>query len=212
MTLFDYFKLTRRNPSGKFLKRQRNATSKAASVWKASDSLEFAPPVTEDLTETCHASISEDTDSSTHNNDSTRTTSTTSTTFNAQPQHTRFYSNHCLINFERQRRDVPPLKRSIELDRVARWYADNMAAKRKVKHSDPSKLHEHLQNLEYDILGENVAIGDTKGRYCMRKIHNTMMRDFGNYNNIMDQRFKEMGVATARDSKGQLYICQLFRG
>lgn len=200
MNLFDSL-FPQRTPGGKYIFGNKKGCSKprrsGKQAWKSSDSIQFEQSST-DLT---GASSSDD-----------ESFSSLGSSLKAPPDLTRFYGSHCLCNYERSRHAIAPLKRSRELDTAARWHAEEMAARNKVRHSDPSSLQAHLLTTDYEILGENVAVGDSKGRKCLRNLHEKMMLDFGNFNNIMDKRYTEMGMATHKSKDGKLYICQVFRG
>eukprot|EP00934_Nitzschia_sp_Nitz4_P007082 Nitzschia sp. Nitz4//scaffold20_size174350//14515//15249//NITZ4_002077-RA/size174350-processed-gene-0.84-mRNA-1//-1//CDS//3329541734//7072//frame0 len=116
-------------------------------------------------------------------------------------------SNHVMINSERTLRYIPPLKRSPAMDELARAHAKMMAEESQLFHSDRQQLYESLASAEPGRrVGENVTKGgDMKG------IHQYMMRSLADKNNILDRRFTEMGVGTAKAADGTLYLCQLFR-
>jgi hypothetical protein len=118
--------------------------------------------------------------------------------------------NHALVNAERQWVDptLHPLKRSRELDDVARWHADAMAKEGTCEyHADPTVLCSKLTQKANVRLGENVAKGKS-----IRELHGIMKKQSSNYANMMDARYTEMGMATAKSSNGDWYLCQIFRG
>lgn len=117
-----------------------------------------------------------------------------------------FASNHVLVNQERTKRSVAPLVRSKELDEIACQHAKSMAAAQTTFHINPLEL-QHSFMRPARRFGENVARGK-----AIRDIHETMMDTRSQRNNIIDRRFTHMGMGTAKDAKGQLYLCQLFRG
>jgi uncharacterized protein YkwD len=122
------------------------------------------------------------------------------------PRVAHFANNHIMINTERTRRAVPALKRSSELDAIARWHAENMASADTVHHSDAAELQSKLGK-PCEFLGENVAKGEN-----IRSIHKEMMKNVGDVYNMTDRNYSEMGMATARGPNGDLYLCQIFRG
>lgn len=124
------------------------------------------------------------------------------------PGTSHFASNHIMVNKERTKRTVPALKRSPQLDAVARWHAETMAKNEKVKHSDPKELQSKLEESgRYAYLGENVHSGCS-----IRSIHREMVDTVGDVRNMTDRRYTEMGMATAVSKSGELYLCQIFRG
>ena len=117
-----------------------------------------------------------------------------------------YSSNHILVNQERSKRYVAPLVRMHELDTIARAHAEAMASEGRLFHTDPVDLQTKL-NKPARRLGANVAKGET-----IRDIHRGMMQTLSDMNNIIDRRYTNMGMATARGANGEIYLCQIFRG
>jgi hypothetical protein len=117
-----------------------------------------------------------------------------------------YSSNHVMVNQERTKRTIAPLFRMRELDEIARQHVDAMAREDRAFHSDPSFLRMQF-NRPARRLGENVAKGPS-----IRAIHKAMMATRSDYNNIADRRYTHMGMATAKASDGELFMCQIFRG
>jgi hypothetical protein len=117
-------------------------------------------------------------------------------------------SNHVMINNERTRRAIAPLKRIPALDEIARAQANLMAEENQLFHSNPEELREELVGQDIGRrIGENVAKGT-----ALRAIHKNMMTNsLADTNNLLDRRYTCMGVGTAKGSDGTLYICQIFR-
>merc|ERR1711865_190336 len=65
---------------------------------------------------------------------------------------------HMYINYERTKRDLPPLKRRCSLDKIAKEQAMAMAKKGKVFHSEPGMIQQKL-NRPSRRIGENVKRG-----------------------------------------------------
>ena len=118
-----------------------------------------------------------------------------------------YSSNHVLVNQERSGHVVAPLIRMVELDRLARIHAEQIADEQTLRHIEPDILRWALKDIPHRRLGENVATGDT-----VRSIHNDMMNTLSNRNNILDRRFTHFGMGTALGENGELYLCQIFRG
>jgi uncharacterized protein YkwD len=118
-----------------------------------------------------------------------------------------YSSNHILVNQERSRRTMAPLRRMVELDELARIHAEQIAQEGELRHVEPDALRYALTNIPYRRLGENVAKGEN-----IRAIHNNMMSTLSNKNNIIDRRFTHFGIGTALGKDGELYLCQIFRG
>jgi hypothetical protein len=118
-----------------------------------------------------------------------------------------FSSNHVLVNQERTRRTMAPLIRMVELDQLARIHAEQMVEEAELHHIKPHALRLALADIPYRRLGENVARGEN-----IRDMHEEMMNTLSNKNNIVDRRFTHFGMGTAVAPKGELYLCQIFRG
>ncbi len=118
-----------------------------------------------------------------------------------------FVSNHIMINDERIRRTIAPLKRIPRLDEIAREQAKAMAAKGELFHSNPEQLCKTVQGCETGCrIGENVVKGAN-----VFTIHKNMRKNLADLNNLLDRRFIAMGVGTSKGDDGTLYLCQIFR-
>ena len=126
-----------------------------------------------------------------------------------RPMFADICGNHAMVNAERQwgNPDLHPLKRSRELDDLARAHAQKMASASMAYHADPSDLLSKLTESPGCRLGENVAKG-----VSLRELHNDMKKKGSIYANMMDNRYKEFGIGTARDANGDLFLCQIYLG
>ncbi|CAB9497643.1 expressed unknown protein [Seminavis robusta] len=123
------------------------------------------------------------------------------------PRTSYFTSNHVMVNRVREKRNVPPLGRSPELDEVARWHAQQMAeAAEGMFHADPTEIVSRLGKPSRRI-GSNVAVGES-----VRHMHAKMMEKRGDFNNLIDRRYIQFGMGTAPGPNGDLYMCQIYRG
>jgi Cysteine-rich secretory protein family len=123
------------------------------------------------------------------------------------PASTAFASNHVMVNNDRISQMVAPLIRLSELDAIARSHAEDMARKGEVFHSKPQEIRSSFCRASRR-LGENVARGPD-----IRAIHAGMMNNVSDRNNLLDRRYTNMGMATARGKDdGLLYLVQVFRG
>jgi hypothetical protein len=123
------------------------------------------------------------------------------------PHNDGYYaSNHVMINNERIKRQVPPLKRMRDMDELARVQAQMMATEKSLFHAEPGVIQEQLGRKCGRRIGENVTRGAG-----LHAIHALMMASLADRNNIMDRRFTCMGVGTAKADDGTLYLCQIFR-
>jgi Cysteine-rich secretory protein family len=126
-----------------------------------------------------------------------------------RPMFADICSNHAMVNAERQwgNSRVAPLKRSRELDDLARAHAEEMAAASYTSRVDPTDLISKLTTKPTVRLGLNVA----KGRKSVRELHNKMKNHGSNYANMLDDRFQFFGVGTCKKN-GEVFICQIYLG
>lgn len=118
-------------------------------------------------------------------------------------------ANHVLVNAERENAShfLAPLKRCRELDALARNHAKAMASKCKVYHAKADDFVAALSKTPESRLGFNVMRGRS-----IDHIHSKMLYHQSNWCNMVDLRYVEMGMSSARGEDGKLYVCQIFRG
>lgn len=107
-----------------------------------------------------------------------------------------------LANQERGKRGLRSYSVASDLVAVARRHAQKMAASGTIYHNP---------NLGSDVsgwqaVGENVGMGGSAS-----SIHGAFMNSTAHRANILDTDFTQVGMGTARDSKGVLYVTQVFR-
>ncbi len=127
----------------------------------------------------------------------------------------RFGSNHVLINIERKKRNINTLNRIVVLDEIAKRHAENMAQKEKLYHSKASQTMPEVVSRTggCTIIGENVAmIEEGSGRSPSRQAHVMFYNSERDRQNMLDERYKSFGIGSCVSSKGNLYICQLYKG
>lgn len=134
------------------------------------------------------------------------------------PRNYYFASNHVMINNERAKLIIAPLKRLVCLDELARTQAKVMAEKECLFHSNPEELIRKIAADQEDKNGcespcPSIRIGKNIGSGVnLNDIHKTMMtKSLADKNNILDRRYAYMGVGTAKGSDGSLYLCQIFQ-
>ena len=111
-----------------------------------------------------------------------------------------------LIDVERIKNKMPPLRRSENLHHLARLHAANMASKKKVLHSVAS-VSELQTLLNASLVGENIQRGS-----CVAKMHAIAMKELDiNAGNVLGDEFREYGVAISQGKDGMNYLCQYFR-
>jgi len=89
-----------------------------------------------------------------------------------------------------------------DLVAVARRHAARMAAQGRIYHN--SDLDSEVDN--WQAVGENVGMGGD-----VAAIHQAFMNSAAHKANILDRDFTEVGMGTATDANGTLYVAQVFR-
>lgn len=110
----------------------------------------------------------------------------------------------CLLNVERARRDLAPLRADGALARAARGHSADMVARRFFAHTTPSKVSfaERIRRTAYDRarrakLGENLAWG--MGEPALPAIVvSGWMESPPHRANILDPAFRAIGIGIAR--------------
>jgi uncharacterized protein YkwD len=114
-----------------------------------------------------------------------------------------------LTNAERKKKELPPLKPSPLLFKVARAHAANMAKHEKMAHDlDDKNPFQRLKEAgyKYAFAGENVAAGLDD----LAEIMKGWMESEFHRKNILSEKFTEIGLGIARDKKGEPYLAQVF--
>ena len=89
-----------------------------------------------------------------------------------------------------------------DLVSVARRHAQRMAAKGTIYHNP--NLASEVSG--WRAVGENVGMGGN-----VKSIHDAFMNSTHHRANILDRDFTEVGIGTATDSDGVLYVAEVFR-
>lgn len=128
----------------------------------------------------------------------------------------KYASIHVMVNAERAKRMVPPMRRERHLDQIAREQAKIMAEEQNLFHiGSPNDLKKRMKELdaesrelpEFQRMGTNIGRGKS-----IEEAHRFMMAALAERNNINDKRFFYMGMGTSIAENGQLYMCQVFGG
>lgn len=115
-----------------------------------------------------------------------------------------------LVNQERRKNDLPPLKASGELNRVARIKAQDMVDNNYFSHYSPTygspfdMLDQY--NVEYQYAGENLAKNTSVSR-----AHSSLMRSSGHRRNILNPNFTHIGIGIKQKDNAYIYV-ELFTG
>jgi uncharacterized protein YkwD len=115
-----------------------------------------------------------------------------------------------LTNKAREKENLPPLKLNPLLTKVARAHSANMAKQGKLSHElDGKTPSDRMKEAGYQASwgGENVANtdGDTAA-----SIFQMWMESKAHKENILKDKYKEIGVGVAKNAKGEVYYTQEF--
>ncbi|MBU3189058.1 CAP domain-containing protein [Clostridium bowmanii] len=117
-----------------------------------------------------------------------------------------------LVNQERAKIGLAPLKDNWELSRVARYKSQDMVDKNYFSHTSPTygSPFDMLKNfgIGYKAAGENIAMGQQNAASVM----SSWMNSPGHKANILSGNFTEIGVGVAKDASGTIYWTQQFIG
>lgn len=113
-----------------------------------------------------------------------------------------------LVNIERAKNGVGPLKANWQLSRVARIKCEDMRDKNYFSHTSPTygSPFNMIKNFgfTYRTAGENIAMGQVSAAQVM----NSWMNSPGHRQNILNSNYTEIGVGYAKNS----YWSQMFIG
>lgn len=105
-------------------------------------------------------------------------------------------------NAAREAHGLAPLAVHADLTSIARNWSAQMAATRTLEHNP--NLTGQVQN--WQAVGENVGYGPDEPH-----IQNAFMTSPDHRSNILDPDYTQLGVGTARDDRGQLWVTIDFR-
>ncbi len=115
-----------------------------------------------------------------------------------------------LVNQERAKHGLHPLKANWELARVARYKSKDMLQNNYFSHTSPTygSPFTMMRNfgISYRTAGENIAAGQTTAQAVMK----AWMNSDGHRKNILSRNFKEIGVGYAKGGSYGHYWTQMF--
>ncbi|UYM07298.1 CAP domain-containing protein [Solicola gregarius] len=106
-------------------------------------------------------------------------------------------------NKARKRHDRRPLHGAKCLDRFANRWARKMARRQELVHQDLGRI---LRRCKLSMAGENIAYGYPSGKAVVRG----WMHSEGHRANILNRRYRLLGVGVARDDDGRAWASQVF--
>lgn len=117
-----------------------------------------------------------------------------------------------LVNKERAKYNLSPLKSNTDLAKVATIKSQDMINKNYFDHNSPTygTPFEMMKKfgIKYNTAGENIAMGQR----TPAEVVNAWMNSEGHRKNILNSKFTQIGIGVAKNSKGQLYWTQMFIG
>jgi uncharacterized protein YkwD len=116
-----------------------------------------------------------------------------------------------LVNKERKKHNLPLLRLSPSLSRLARQHSQDMAGHQKLSHSSSSgkSYQERLVEAGFYFIsiGENVAFSET---YMAEFIHQALMKSLEHRENILNLSFDRLGIGVIFIENRGYYITQDF--
>ena len=117
-----------------------------------------------------------------------------------------------LVNQERAKQGLAPLKENVQLSNVAKTKSEDMVAKNYFSHTSPTygSPFDMMKKfgIKYTSAGENIAMGQQTAASVMK----SWMNSSGHKANILSKNFTEIGVGVAKDKSGAIYWTQQFIG
>lgn len=115
-----------------------------------------------------------------------------------------------LVNAERAKAGLSPLKANWQLSRVARYKSQDMIDKGYFSHTSPTygSPFTMIQSfgLKFSAAGENIAMGQQTPEQVMA----AWMNSPGHRSNILSPAYSEIGVGLAKSPSGVCYWTQMF--
>jgi len=128
----------------------------------------------------------------------------------------KYANNHIMVNHERTKRNIPPLRRERHMDQIAKEHAELMAKEKQIFLIDNPQevrvriIKEDKESCELPIF-ERIGMNINRGK-DIAECQRLMMAALAERNNIYDKRFFYMGMGTYTANDGVLYMCQMFGG
>lgn len=115
-----------------------------------------------------------------------------------------------LVNEERAKAGLKPLRPNWELSRVARHKSEDMRDRNYFSHQSPTYKDPFTMikayGISYSAAGENIAMGQTTPSEVMK----SWMSSQGHRSNILNASFTQIGVGLAIGGTGKYYWTQMF--
>jgi uncharacterized protein YkwD len=119
-----------------------------------------------------------------------------------------------LVNQERARDGLPPLKFSPRLAVIARGHSYDMAMRHYLAHNSPDGVAPADRisgvGIGYRAVGENIYMDDADSAGVPRRALNGWLKSPEHLANIVSGKFTETGVGVAQSADGATYVTQDF--
>ncbi len=118
-----------------------------------------------------------------------------------------------LLNKERVKKELPPLRPDPLLFEVARAHSANMAKQRKMEHIlDGKNPGQRVLAAGYDYgkVAENIAVSEGPDAASLAMIVKGWMESKIHRENLLNDKLTETGLGIAKNNKGEVYYTQVF--
>lgn len=115
-----------------------------------------------------------------------------------------------LTNQARKKKNLPPFEVNEKLAQAAQAHADNMAKQKKLEHKlDGKTAADRVKTAGYSFTstGENIAWSP---ELMVPEIFDGWMKSQGHRDNILNGKYRDIGLGVARNDQGEVYYVQVF--
>ena len=117
-----------------------------------------------------------------------------------------------LLNKEREKEKLPPLRPHPLLFKAARGHSANMAKQEKLEHVLDGKTPGQrvlAAGYDYGKVSENIAVSDSE-KAPLPMIVKSWMESKTHRDNLLSDKVTETGLGIAKSEKGEVYFTQVF--
>jgi len=185
-------------------------TTQAATQTTTEATTETTTQATTEATTETTTQTTTETTTETTTQAATQTTTETATNNTTQTENSNMASQVLnLVNKERQKQNLSPLKLDSELTKVAQLKSEDMKNKNYFDHTSPTygSPFDMMKKfgINYKYAGENIA----KGQKTAEAVVNAWMNSEGHRKNILNKNFTDMGLGYLK-SGSTTYWTQMF--
>jgi uncharacterized protein YkwD len=117
-----------------------------------------------------------------------------------------------LLNKEREKEKLPPLRPHALLFKAARAHSANMAKQEKMEHVLDGKTPGQrvlAAGYDYGKVSENIAVSDSE-KAPLAMVVKSWMESKTHRENLLSDKVTETGLGIAKSEKGEVYFTQVF--